>query len=54
MERPRKTMGTFRLSGAAPPELKLIPTYVNFEVFTAVTIKNTVFRDIRTQFIPRR
>jgi hypothetical protein len=28
--------------------------YVRFEVFTAVTMKNTVFSDIKTQFIPHR
>jgi hypothetical protein len=28
--------------------------YVRFEVFTAVTMKNAVFWDIETQFIPHR
>jgi hypothetical protein len=29
-------------------------TCVRFEVFTAVAMKNVVFWDIRTQFIPHR
>jgi hypothetical protein len=28
--------------------------YVKFEVFTAVTVKNAVFWDIKTQFVPHR
>jgi hypothetical protein len=28
--------------------------YVGYEVFTAVTMKNVVFRDIKTQFVPHR
>jgi hypothetical protein len=28
--------------------------YVRFEVFTAVTMKNAVFWDIKTQFVPHR
>jgi hypothetical protein len=28
--------------------------YVRFEVFTAVTMKNSVFCNIRTQFVPHR
>jgi hypothetical protein len=28
--------------------------FVRFEVFTAVTLMNVVFLDIRTQFIPHR
>jgi hypothetical protein len=28
--------------------------FVRFEVFTAVTMKNTVFWDIKIQFIPHR
>jgi hypothetical protein len=28
--------------------------YVRLEVFTAVTIKNVVFWDVRTQFVPLR
>jgi hypothetical protein len=32
--------------------LACISVYVRFEVFTAVTMKNSVFWDIRTQFIP--
>jgi hypothetical protein len=30
------------------------PTWKRFEVFTAVTMKNGVFWDIETQFIPHR
>jgi hypothetical protein len=32
---------------------ELIP-YVRFEVFTAVTMMNVVFWNIRTQFVPHR
>jgi hypothetical protein len=28
--------------------------YVRFEVFTAVTMKNAVFWDIKSQFVPHR
>jgi hypothetical protein len=28
--------------------------YVRFEVFTAVTMMNAVFWDIKTQFVPHR
>jgi hypothetical protein len=28
--------------------------YVIFEVLTAVTMKNTIFLDIKTQFVPHR
>jgi hypothetical protein len=28
--------------------------YARFEVFTAVTMKNAVFWDIKTQFVPHR
>jgi hypothetical protein len=28
--------------------------YVRLEVFTAVTMKNAVFSDIKTQFVPHR
>jgi hypothetical protein len=29
-------------------------TFVRYEVFTAVTMKNAVFWDIKTQFVPHR
>jgi hypothetical protein len=29
-------------------------TYVKFGVFTAVTMKNALFLDIKTQFVPHR
>jgi hypothetical protein len=34
--------------------LLLIRAYVRFEVFTAVTMKNVVFWDIKTQFLLHR
>jgi hypothetical protein len=27
---------------------------VRFEVFTAVTMKNAIFRDVKTHFVPHR
>jgi hypothetical protein len=33
---------------------KLVIYFVRFEVFTAVTMKNVVFRDIKTQFVLHR
>jgi hypothetical protein len=35
-------------------ELQTSPVYVRFEVFTAVTMKNAVFWDIKTKFVPHR
>jgi hypothetical protein len=32
----------------------IISTHVGFQVFTAVTMKNSVFWDIKSQFVPRR
>jgi hypothetical protein len=34
--------------------IKLLKNYVRFEVGTAVTMKNAVFRDIKTQFLTQR
>jgi hypothetical protein len=36
------------------PGQKETQNYVRFEVFTAVTMKDVVFWDIRTQFVPHR
>jgi hypothetical protein len=33
---------------------QILQSYVRFEVFTAVTMKNVVFWDIRTQFVLHR
>jgi hypothetical protein len=35
-------------------QAKLKRICVRFEVFTAVTMKNAVLRDIKTQFVPHR
>jgi hypothetical protein len=34
--------------------IEILPVLVRFEVTTAVTMKNAVFWDIRTQFVPQR
>jgi hypothetical protein len=33
---------------------EIVLVNVRFEVFTAVTMKNVAFRDIKTQFVPHR
>jgi hypothetical protein len=40
--------------GGSKGPLKESEDYVRFEVFTAVTMKNAVFWDIKTQFVPDR
>jgi hypothetical protein len=35
-----------------PPETSAKICFVRFEVFVVVTMKNDVFRDIKTQFVP--
>jgi hypothetical protein len=42
------------LSGQYSPQGTFLIFYVRFEVFTAVTMKNVVFWDIETQFLPHR
>jgi hypothetical protein len=44
----RTSQETHYLSATDPSRLY----YVRFEVFTEVTMKNTAFGDIKTQFIP--
>jgi hypothetical protein len=34
--------------------MKMRAVYAIFEVFTAVTIKNAVFWDVKSQFVPHR
>jgi hypothetical protein len=34
--------------------LAIVETYVRFEFYTAVTMKNAIFWDIKPQFVPHR
>jgi hypothetical protein len=45
---------TGRLERARNAALEKGTEHVRFEVFTAVTMKNGVFWDIETQFVPQR
>jgi hypothetical protein len=45
---------TLRRNTMSMSSLHIDDNYVIFEVFTEVTMKNVVFWDIKTQFVPHR
>jgi hypothetical protein len=46
--------GSVHVQSVRGGKRKMHDVNVRFEVFTAVTMKNVVFWDIKTQFIPHR